>query len=149
MFWIFVMTAAIGVSTILQGGLNRQIMNRWDLGLIVLLNGLVYAVISIVCMIVARTAPSLLPDIFHPREGITSFSWWYWIPAVCGFLIVAGMPVVIVKLGAFRMIVIVVAVQLVASLVWDLAVEKTPVTPLRLAGALLAFGGVLLANLKA
>ncbi|MBI4126293.1 MAG: DMT family transporter [Deltaproteobacteria bacterium] len=148
MFWILVMTVAIGVSTILQGGLNRQMMNRWDLGLIVLFNGLVYAVISLLCMVLARISPSLLPDIFHPREGIASCSWWYWIPAACGFLIVAGMPVVIVKLGAFRMIVIVVAVQLVASLIWDMVVEKTPMTFLRVAGAVLAFGGVILANLK-
>ena len=148
MFWAFIFAVTIGVSTIVQGGFNKQVTHYWDLTSAVLLNAIVYLVISLVLLYLSKKHPNLLPEIFRDKGTLSQFSWWFLIPGIAGLIIVAGMPWVIIKIGAFKMIVVVVATQLLVSMFWDLWVEKIPVNSMRIVGAVMAFAGAFLATFK-
>ena len=148
MLWAIILAVCIGASTILQGGFNRQITPHWDLATITLFNALVYIGLSVVVLLFAKKYPAMVPELLRPRADLAHFSWLYLLPGLCGFLIVIGMPVVILKIGAFKMILIVVTLQLIGSLIWDMIVEGIPFNWFRLGGALLAFAGVLAASVR-
>lgn len=148
MIWALVLTGCIGAATIFQGGFNRQLLKQWDLATILLVNFAVNMVCAAVLFAVSRRLPAYLPELFRPRGALTSAPWWILIPGLCGLLIVIGMPIAIMKLGAFRTIIIVVAVQLAVSIGWDLVVDQIVISPLRVIGALLACIGVVLGSLR-
>jgi len=72
--------------------------------------------------------------------------WWYLLPGICGFALVMGIPWAIPRIGATRVFLFVVVGQMIASLVWDLIVEKKTPDIQRLVGAALAIGGLLVSS---
>lgn len=148
MLFAILLVISIGIATVLQGALNRIITGEHDLAIAVLLNSIIYVVGSVSLFFLSRKYGGFLPAVLKPHGEWENISWWYLIPGLCGLIIVVGMPVVIMKIGVFNMFMIVIAVQLVGSLLWDKCVEQIPPTPLRIAGACLAFIGVLLTSVK-
>lgn len=148
MIWALLLSFFVGAATVLQGGMNRQIAVSWGVPGAVLLNTVLYAILSLAIFWAARKFPSLLPAVLWDRESFTNFSWWYLLPGLCGFLIVVGAPIVIARIGAFQFILGVVAVQLAGGILWDVMVERIPATSVRIAGAVLAFVSVAMVGWK-
>lgn len=148
MIWAALLSILVGFSTVLQGGLNRQIAIQWGVAGAVLLNSFFYITAAILLFLISKKLPQFVPEIFHDKGTLTQFSWWYLIPGLCGFLIVVGAPIVIAKIGAFKLVLGVVTAQLVFGLLWDVMVEDIPATTTRIAGAVLAFISVILVSMK-
>ena len=74
--------------------------------------------------------------------------WWHWVGGLIGAVYVAGAIVLAPRLGAATLIAAVVAGQMITSLVLDqfgwVGFPVHEVTPVRLLGAVLIIGGVVL-----
>lgn len=148
MIFAILITFCIGLATVLQGALNRIISGQHDLAIAVLLNSIIYVMGAVILFFLSRKYGGSLPNILKPHGGWENISWWYLIPGLCGLVIVVGMPVVIMKIGVFRMFMIIIAIQLIGSLLWDKFIEQIQPTPLRIIGACLAFISVILTSIK-
>ena len=139
----------LGFASVLQGGLNRTLAKNWGLAGAALLNSLVLGFIGLLVFFVARGTPTRLPEIFRdPGTAFSNFSWWYLLPGLLGFSLVAGIPMALSRLGALQTFVVLIASQILASMAWDAFAEGKPVTLARVAGAVLAFLGAALVNFK-
>ena len=102
---------------------------------------LVSAVVVLVALLVLRVSA---PDIGKALQG----SWWLWIGGILGALYVGSATAITPLLGASGFLMLVVAGQIVASVLVDhfglMGLAVKPITFTRLAGVMLIFGGVLL-----
>lgn len=142
------LSATLGLASVLQGGLNRQIATTWGFTAAAFFNTLVLLTAITALYIVSRRYPMLLPEVLRERQGFSNFSWWYIIPGLCGLYIILGMPLVISKIGAVKLFVGFVAAQLVGSLIWDACMEGMPVNAIRIIGVALSFLAVWLVTWK-
>ena len=145
MAWL-IFPLILGVFAVLQGTLNRRVAELWGLAPTVALNTAVFIVASIIMWLAVRSSPERFPPIFRDRLDPSSFSWWFLVPGLLGFTLVAGIPWAIAKLGALQVFVGIVAAQMVVSVLWDAKIEQIPLTANRVVGALLAIGAVVLVN---
>jgi uncharacterized membrane protein YdcZ (DUF606 family) len=141
-----IISFTIGGLAVLQAGLNRQIANEAGLSAAVLINsGILLAVASLFWMVCAAY-PQFFPENFASKFNLAQVRWWYFVPAVCGFALITGIPGLIPKLGATGVFLCVVVGQLTFSFLWDLSVEQIPFDIKRLAGIVIALIGMSLAN---
>jgi transporter family-2 protein len=74
--------------------------------------------------------------------------WWHWLGGLLGAVYILATIIVAPRLGAATLVAALVAGQMVASLALDqfgwVGFAEHPITPLRLAGAALIVGGVVL-----
>lgn len=142
MRWFILLPGMLGLAAVIQGGLNRQISGQWGLSNAAFFNTLVLLAATAGLLVYTVTRPESLPEFFRVKGGLgaswASFRWWYLIPGLCGMSLVVGIPYAIQRIGAFPVFLGILGGQLVASLLWDAAVEHRPVTLVRLAGAGLA-----------
>lgn len=148
MAWSYFLPFFLGILAVMQGGLNRQISREWGLAGATLTNNFVLLVCGLALFFTTRFSPESVPAFFRPKTGLSSFSWWYLLPGLCGFSLVTGLPFTIQRIGATRVFVGLIAAQLLTSLLWDARIENLPVTGTRVLGALLAFGGAVLVSWK-
>lgn len=135
----FLLPIALGFAVVLQGGLNRQIARDWGMGGAAVFNACVLFVFAwTICMIVAD---------LKPKFAVQAFRWWFILPGILGFCLVAGIPIAIAKLGAVRVFIGLIAAQLIGSMLWDIFMESIPVSWPRVAGIALAFLGVVISSL--
>jgi transporter family-2 protein len=73
------------------------------------------------------------------KAPITTYKWWYIFPPILGFLIIAGIPFAIAKLGAVKVTVGLIAAQMVTSIVWDMMVEDISLNIMKVIGIFFAF----------
>ncbi len=150
MEWIAIaLPIFLGAATVLQGGMNRQIASHWGLSGAVLLNSLVLLLLAGLLYYFSRSMGSRFPELSPPSNASAgSAGWWYWIPGFFGFCIVAGVPLAISRAGAVKFFLAFIGAQLLASLLWDAAIEGLPLNAYRLAGTAIAFAGAILVILK-
>ena len=144
MRWISFVPLLCGLAVVAQGGLNRRLAGQWGLVGTTLVNTLVVLVVALGLYALTRTAPELLPQGFAGAgnaAGMRGFSMWHLLPGLCGFLIVMGMPMAIGRMGAVQSVLLLIAAQLIASLIWDALVEGRPATLARVVGSAIAFAG--------
>ena len=86
-----------------------------------------------------------------PRPSITMVAavpWWAWAGGYLGVVYIVLSIVLLQRLGASTVMAFVVAGQMLGALAFDqfglMGLERLPAAPLRLAGALLLVGGVVL-----
>lgn len=146
MLFAYLLTVYLGFAAVLQGGVNRKIAEFWGYPGATLLNSFVILTLSALVFVVARAVEP--PEMLRDRGAFTGFAWWYLIPGFFGFSLIFLVPVAIEKLGALNLFVALIASQLLGGAVWDYFMEGIPVTKARIAGALLAFAGALLASVR-
>lgn len=138
----------LGVAAVIQGAINKQIAARLGLGQAILLNGLVLLTTALFLYLIIRLFPQHFPDVFRPRSldpSIrTPLAWWFFVPGLCGFLLVAGIPFLLGEIGAFKVFIGLIVAQLIAGLLWDHWMEGIPINGLRIAGSVLALSGAVL-----
>ena len=107
-----------------------------------------YAAFFSICgtIIVASFAMLLIRPVLPSKESFASTQWWNWIGGPLGALIVLAGAVLTQQLGAAKFIALVVAGQLICSLVLDhyglLGLNEKTITPGRVLGAVLVVAGV-------
>jgi transporter family-2 protein len=143
---LYVVPLLVGAATVVQGGLNRLVADKWGLAPTVLWNNAWILVLSLAFWIIVRSAPGSFPDLFVGKGAWADIRWWWMVPAFGGVIIVAGIPWAIARLGALPVLVGIVASQMVVGLLWDALVEGQPITALRVVGATLAVAGVFVAG---
>lgn len=137
----------VGLAVVLQGGFNRQVSAQWGLATTVLVNGIVFLVVSLLLWGVMKLRPGVLPrEFLPPDDGGAVAAWRVLLPGFFGVVIVTGLPWAITRLGALGAILVLLVAQLVVSMIWDAMVEGVPVQPLRIVGAGLALAGAWLAQ---
>ncbi len=137
---------SIGGLAVLQAGLNRQIASQMGLSTAVLINSVFLLLVTSLFWAICSFYPQLFPDSFRSQFSWEQLRWWQFIPALCGFALITGIPGLIPKLGAAGVFLCVVVGQLTFSFLWDLAIEQRPFETQRLIGILVAILGMAIAN---
>ena len=137
----------LGAVAVIQATINRQIAVRWGLAPAAILNT---GVATIVATMFLGLVVTLGGTAFTFQSGLrlSEFRWYWVLPGIFGFLLVAGLPWAVHHIGASRVFVGLVAAQMITSLAWDHFAEGIPVTTARGAGALLAIASVVLASVR-
>jgi transporter family-2 protein len=147
MTFVWMVPVIVGLAVVLQGGFNRQVSAHWGLATTVLVNGIVFLVVSLLLWGAMKLRPGFLPrDFLPPEDGGAVAAWRVILPGLFGVVIVTGLPWAITRMGALGAILVVLVTQLVVSMIWDAVVEGVPVQPLRVVGAVLALAGAWLAQ---
>jgi len=88
----------------------------------------------------------MFPSFFADKGAWGDLRWWWFVPALAGLIIVGGIPWAFARLGALQVVVAIVAAQVIGGLLWDALVVGEPVQWMRVGGAVLTLGGVVLAS---
>ncbi|WIG92856.1 DMT family transporter [Myxococcus sp. SDU36] len=137
-----------GLAVVAQAGLNRRFAGQWGLMSAVLLNMVVATAATFAVYLAVRAVPGLWPEAAAGQGRLSGFSPWHLVPGLCGVIIVLGMPWAMSRLGAVQSALLLMAAQLLTSLVWDAMVEGRPATLPRVLGSSLAFMGAAIAVWK-
>lgn len=139
----FLIPSMLGLFAVLQAGLNRKIAQNINLTTAVFLNSLLVFVFSVAIMLYVRQSAN---EVDSWSFDVSKLNWWVLIPALMGISFVIGVPFAIREWGATHTFIILVSAQLVASLLWDWQIEQQAIAWPRIAGCVLAWVGVFLAN---
>lgn len=142
------MSITMGIASLLQGGLNRQIASQWGFVGAAFLNTIVILAVVSALYGISRWYPEILPKALQDKDSFSKLSWWYVVPGLCGLFLILGMPWVISKIGALNLFMGFVSAQLVGSLIWDACMEGIPLSTIRITGVALSFLAVWLVSWK-
>ncbi|MFP2962350.1 DMT family transporter [Myxococcus sp. 1LA] len=137
-----------GLAVVAQAGLNRRFAGQWGLMSAVLVNMVVATVATFGVYLAVRMVPGLWPEAAAGQGRFGGLTPWHLIPGLCGVIIVLGMPWAMSRLGAVQSALLLMAAQLITSLVWDAMVEGRPATFPRVLGSGMAFLGAAIAVWK-
>jgi len=132
-----ILSLLVGMAIVAQNGANAHLMKSASLWLILLVGNMIAAVASLLFFFAQRDRGSLLEEFSRVPLLVL-------IPAACGVVITAWLPIAISKIGVFSSVIIVIACQIVASLAWDRTIAGQAVSMTQMLGAALVFGGVVL-----
>ena len=138
MNWSVLIPLFIGTVGILQGSLNSRMSGQIGLAQSILLGNVIIVFFSIAFYLWVKSSPASFPEFIQVKASLFTWKWWYIFPAIFGFCVVAGLPFAIFKLGAVKVTVFLIAAQMVASVLWDLSVEKIPMTSMKAIGMFFA-----------
>jgi len=105
----------LGVSVVVQATMNRQLGSQYGWATAVTLNAVVFLVLSLGFLLIAKYTPSLIPEFLQNRRPTDSFHLSYFIPGMCGFFLVLGLPLSMQFLGASTSIILLIASQILFS----------------------------------
>nr|BDT27893.1 DMT family transporter [Bacteriovorax sp. HI3] len=145
---IMLLPLMIGSVGILQGTINRHVATHIGVAQATLISNAVTVLICIAFYALVKSVPSLVPDFFQVKAPLTTYKWWFIFPPIFGFCIVTGIPLAFAKLGAVKVTVLLVAAQMVTSVVWDIFVEDIGLNMMKFAGILCALVSVVLITLS-
>lgn len=137
--WTILLPLFLGCIGILQGTLNSQISNTIGVTQASLITNIGTVIICLSFYFVVRAYSHLVPEFFQIKAPITTYKWWFLFPPLFGFLIIAGMPYAIMKLGAVKVTVGLIAAQMITSVVWDMMVEGISLNIMKFIGIIFAF----------
>lgn len=137
----------LGVAVVLQVSINRQIALRWGLAPAVLLNALVLTAAASVFYVVARLQGTA-SFVLRTDPSLGEMRWWWVLPGVFGFALVALLPWATHHIGFQRVFVALVATQMAASVLWDITFEKIPFSMPVAVAVVLAIACVALVSLR-
>lgn len=148
MNWTILLPLGLGVVGILQGAINRQVSTYIGVAQATLITNVATVFMCTAFFIFAKHYSEALPPLFQIKAPITTYKWWFIFPPIFGFLIVAGMPYAIFKLGAVKVTVGLIAAQMVTSVVWDIFVEDINLNLMKIAGIVFSFISVVFITLS-
>lgn len=146
--YIYLLTSMVfGFMCVLQNGLNRQIGQQSGLASVLLINALMILLAAIALVLTVFYFPSRFGTFLAGSGSSFDFKWWYLLPGLFGFSIIAGLPYCMNKIGALAVFVVFVTAQVVASMLWDNLVDGMPLTLTKISGAAIALIGVILVSI--
>lgn len=137
--WTILLPILLGCIGILQGAVNGQISNTIGVTQATLITNIACLIICFVFYFFVRSYSHLVPEFFQIKAPLSTYKWWYVFPPLFGFLIIAGMPYSIAKLGAVKVTVGLIAAQMVTSVLWDIMVEDISLNIMKFIGIIFAF----------
>jgi transporter family-2 protein len=139
---LYALALAAGLSLTVQVGVNSTLRNTLGSPAMATLAGFLTGTVAIILFLLLTRAP------WPTKAAVLSAPLWAWLGGLLGAFYVASSIVVGPRLGAAALLALSVFGQLAASLVVDhygwLGFSHHPLTVVRLIGAALLFGGVLL-----
>jgi bacterial/archaeal transporter family-2 protein len=141
---ILLLMLAIGAGVLLpvQAGINAQLRSAVGSPLAAGLISFLVGTAGLAALVFLMRAPAT----FRPAWDATP--WWYWVGGLIGGVYVVASIVLAPRLGAATMVAAIVAGQMIASLLLDqyglLGFPIHPISGLRVLGAALVIGGVML-----
>jgi transporter family-2 protein len=143
MVWLYLLVCLVaGALMPLQAGVNAQLA-RW-VGHPVTASLVSFAVGTLALLAYSAAARPELPGF----GALADAPWWVWAGGLFGAVFVTAAAAFAPRLGAATFISVTIAGQVLVSILLDhfgaVGFAARPVTPLRLLGALLLVGGVLL-----
>jgi transporter family-2 protein len=143
--WFYLgVSILIGVSLVLQSGINSSLAQTNDLSSALFINSVVVLVLSILLLALAWFKPQLFPEMLRPTQGLPDLKWTLLLPGLFGFIIILGFPMAMSFLGAVRVLAVVITVQLIVGLLWDQYVVGIDWSWMRLIGCFVTLIGALL-----
>ncbi|MDZ7579178.1 MAG: DMT family transporter [Deltaproteobacteria bacterium] len=140
--FFLVLALAAGACLPTQAGINAH-LNLWTRSP-VLAAAISFAVGTMVLILYALARRVPLPAL----TGLSAYPWWIWSGGCLGAFFVTTTVILAPRLGAAPMLAFIVAGQMLASLLLDhfglLGYPVQPITPWRLAGAVMVVGGAVL-----
>lgn len=139
---LYLLAFAAGVALIVQVGVNTTLRSALGAPVVAaLVSFLIGSVALVIFLLLSRTA-------WPARAQWAGGPWWAWSGGILGAFYVVSTIMSGPRLGATALLALIVFGQLVTSLLVDhfgwLGFPQHPATGLRLLGALLLFGGMLL-----
>jgi len=146
MLLLFLLMAfAIGLVIPLQSAVNSALRNTLGSGSV--LAALVSFFVGTVALAVASAATG---QPFTALAGLPRIPWWQWLGGVLGAFFVFGSTLLAPRIGMAAMISLLVAGQVISSLIFDrfglLGLPVRDISWIRLAGAVLLLLGAVLVN---
>lgn len=139
-----ILALIIGACVPTQAGINHQ-LRQW-LGSPVLAAVVNFSVGACLLIIFSLAMRIPLPMI----RNLEGCPWWIWTGGIVGTVFVTSAIIAAPKLGATTLLSLVVAGQMVASILLDhfgcLGYQIEPITPLRILGVAMVVGGVMLSK---
>jgi bacterial/archaeal transporter family-2 protein len=139
--WFVLMALMAGVVITVQTGINTRLRSHLDSPLqAVFVSFAVGTVLVFLALLIRRQPP--------PLAKLAHMPWWMWLGGVCGLYVVSTNIIAAPRIGAALLVSLAIAGQLATALVLDhygaFGFPTQHVSPLRLLGAALLLGGVLL-----
>lgn len=131
--------ALVGLCVVVQGSVNAIVGREVSLWLVVVANNLLAASLGFGLWLFQRGAAG-----GALRAELGRLSPMVALSALCGLIIVSGVPFAIRSLGVSRTLPLVIGAQLVGALLWDLRAGQPPSLQ-RVGGVALVLVGALLA----
>lgn len=129
----------LGLTVVTQGAINRRVGADFGLSSAVFLNAFLFFVLSGILLLWAKLAPHQVPEYWRIKDlNMDQARWWYLIPGLCGFLLVLGVPMSLQANGPSKTFILLIASQVVVSLLFEIFIFSTPISNMKLIGALLA-----------
>jgi transporter family-2 protein len=139
---LIVLAFAAGVMLIVQVGINSTLRHSLGTPVAAALMSFLVGSVALLGFVLLTRAP------WPGRAQLAAAPWWAWSGGLLGAFYVVATVIVGPRLGAAAMLALVVFGQRVTSLLVDhygwLGFPQHTLTPLRLCGAALLFGGVML-----
>ena len=134
MYWL--LSFLIGAVAVVQGGVNRKITTDWGLSGAIFLNSLLVLIVAVLFVAACKLTPQYFPESFAAKFDTSTFKWWYFLPSICGFIIICAIPAFIPKIGASSVFLCMVIGQLIFSLIWDYRFENIDISFQKIAPSL-------------
>jgi len=143
---LVVVVFVVAMGAPIQAGVNATIAQYWGHPLLAALTNTLVASLSLVVMIVLFRVPLPL------MSGMTLAPWWAWTGGLIGAAFVFTGLFIAPKLGAAAYVSTGVAGTMISSLILDhyglIGFKPVAITPVRMLGAVLVIGGMLLLQWK-
>ncbi|BDU70308.1 hypothetical protein GETHOR_24090 [Geothrix oryzae] len=146
MVLVFILMAfVIGLVIPLQSAINSSLRDTLHSGSV--LAALVSFAVGTLALLVASV---LTGQPFAALGGLPRVAWWEWLGGALGAFFVFGSTLLAPRIGVAAMIALIVAGQVISSLVFDryglLGLPVRSISGVRLAGAALILAGAVLVN---
>lgn len=146
MVLVFILMAfVIGLVIPLQSAINSSLRDTLHSGSV--LAALVSFAVGTLALLVASV---LTGQPFAALGGLPRVAWWEWLGGALGAFFVFGSTLLAPRIGVAAMIALIVAGQVISSLVFDryglLGLPVRNISGIRLAGAALILAGAVLVN---
>ncbi len=145
MIWAYLSSIALSAILIIQPFLNKRLYDQLAPSTITVVNNFLSFVFAFIYLVFYAILNR--KHLVYFTTNLNQFSWWWCVPGLCGFFIVAGLPYCFAKLGAFKTTLILVSGQIIISLLLDYFANSIPLSYAKVAAAILGIASIFLAQL--
>lgn len=137
-----------GAFGVWQAGMNKVVADSLGFTFSLLFNGCFFLLFNLLFFMIVYVKPQAFSSEFAIKFALNEFKWWWVVPGLMGFILVMGLAVSVGRIGAVKTIVISIAAQIIASILWDVFQGGQPIHNLRLIGAGITLLGAIVATLS-
>lgn len=140
----YAISAVLGALMVCQGIINKKLYEEWGVTLTLVLNSVLILFVSAIVWGISQYLPHDTADAIHRESKTSGWSWWYLVPGIIAYPVVAGVPISIDKIGPAPTFTLLVVAQVVFSMLWEQYSGERNISAMNIAGACLAIGGVIM-----